>query len=298
VPQDPSDEPASVLLERILIERQARWEVEQRAKGKEPRKIKYAGAKVPETVGVPQLPKGWCWTSLDQLSWDAGYGTSQKCDYEAPGPPVLRIPNVSKGSIDLGDLKHARSNNELPLEAALAPGDLLVIRTNGSKDLIGRSALVRQLFSSPHYFASYLIRFRLVAIRYVPEWIAAIWDSMSIRNQITSMAATSAGQYNVSLSLAKVRLPLPPLDEQRLIIADIEQRLSVAQELETSIEADLRRSERLRQAILARAFAGQLVPQDPNDEPASALLDQIQAARQAKVLRASPGAPRQVSLPL
>ena len=78
---------------------------------------------------------------------------------------------------------------------------------------------------------------------------------------------------------ACIAVPLPPLAEQHRIVAEVERRLSVVQELEKQVEAALRRAERLRQAILKHAFEGKLVPQDPEDEPASALLARIKAER-------------------
>ncbi len=74
-------ESASDLLKRILAERRARWEADLRTKGKDPKKAKYVEPKAPDTEGLPEVPEGWVWASLSQLSWDSGYGTSQKCDY-------------------------------------------------------------------------------------------------------------------------------------------------------------------------------------------------------------------------
>ena len=76
--------------------------------------------------------------------------------------------------------------------------------------------------------------------------------------------------------------PLPPLAEQRRIVAEVERRLSVAQQAEAAVEDSLARAERLRQSILKQAFSGRLVPQDPDDEPASALLERIRAEREAE----------------
>ena len=78
-------------------------------------------------------------------------------------------------------------------------------------------------------------------------------------------------------------IPLPPLAEQEQIVDEVERRLSVVSELETTVEANLKRAERLRQSILREAFAGRLVPQDPNDEPASVLLEHIRQSRQQQV---------------
>ena len=82
---------------------------------------------------------------------------------------------------------------------------------------------------------------------------------------------------------------LPPLAEQRRIVAELERRLSVIQQAEAAVEANLARAERLRQSILKRAFSGQLVPQDPNDEPASALLERIKGEREASLATAKNG---------
>ena len=259
VAQDPSDEPASELLKRILAERRAKWAADLRAKGKDPQKAKYEEPQVPDIDALPGLPTGWCWANLAQLSWDAGYGTSQKCDYEASGPPVLRIPNIANGGFDLNDLKYATKPDELNDAGALALNDLLIIRTNGSKDLIGRCGLVRQPFGQQYFFASYMIRYRIVGTSELAGWLATIWDAMHIRRQIEVMAATSAGQYNVSVaSLNKLTTPLPPLAEQRRIVAEVERRLSVVQELDATLTANLARAERLRQSILKRAFEGKL----------------------------------------
>jgi len=277
VPQDPHDESASKLLARILAERESRRGDARRRPGAGARG---AGARpAPTPDGLPELPRGWEWATVEQLAWDSGYGTSQKCDYESSGPPVLRIPNIVNGGFDFNDLKFATKADELDEAGALAPGDMLIIRTNGSRDLIGRVGLVRQPFEKPYFFASYLIRYRLVSLE-VGIWLSTIWDADSNRRNIEQIAATSAGQYNVSVgSLNKIPAPLPPLTEQRRIVAEVERRLSVVQELEQTVRANLARAERLRQAILKRAFEGKLVPQDPADEPAERLLERIQANR-------------------
>ena len=95
----------------------------------------------------------------------------------------------------------------------------------------------------------------------------------------------SSGGNQPALNKDRVRtiaVPLPPLAEQKRIVTEVERRLSVIDELELQVEANLKRAERLRQAILKRAFEGKLVPQDPGDEPASVLLERIRAEREAR----------------
>lgn len=290
VPQDPNDEPASELLKRILAERRAKWEADQlarmQAKGEMQKgdlwRRRYVEAAGPSLTDVSQLPIGWAWASVAQLSWDGGYGTSQKCDYDALGPPVLRIPNVVRGRVDLTDMKRSLVDGVFAAYDALAAGDLLVVRTNGSKDLIGRSALVRSELPEPHFYASYLIRFRIIDLPGLPAWLATVWHAFPVRQKVLEGAATSAGQYNVSLSsLGRVPIPIPPLEEQKRIVAEVERCLSVVHQLDVVVEANLKRAGRLRQAILKRAFEGKLVPQDPADEPASVLLERVRRERQA-----------------
>ena len=93
-------------------------------------------------------------------------------------------------------------------------------------------------------------------------------------------AKATAGQFNLTLEICRdLPLPLPPLAEQEQIVAEVERRLSIVDELEATVKANLKRAERLRQSILREAFAGRLVPQDPTDEPASVLLERISNER-------------------
>ena len=156
-------------------------------------------------------------------------------------------------------------------------------RTNGSVRLVGKAAVVNSDLEPYHGFASYLLRFRLMEIEVIPKWFHIYATSQLGRSFIEQNAASSAGQNNVSLSLIHTMpVPLPPLAEQRRIVAEVEQRLSVVQQAEATVEASLARAERLRQSILKQAFSGRLVPQDPGDEPASVLLERIRAEREAE----------------
>jgi type I restriction enzyme S subunit len=242
-------EPASELLKHILAERRAEWN----GKGK------YREPNDPDTTGLPPLAESWTWANLEQLSWASSYGTSAKCSYENAGPPVLRIPNIQGGRVDLTDLKYAKAGEGLNEEDRLAAGDLLIIRTNGSKDLIGRSAVVRDQLNRPMSYASYLIRFRLIAEPALFGWLATIWDCSFLRAWIEQRAATSAGQHNISMStLNTLPIPLPPRAEQERIVAEVEQRLSVTQQIDEMLANNFVRSEGLRQAVLGMAFSGKL----------------------------------------
>ena len=149
-------EPADVLLERILDEHRARWESQKKRRGK------YKEPVAPDTTGLPELPLGWTWGTVEQLLARSEYGTSVKCSYEAEGLPVLRIPNIVAGEIDLSNIKYATRSLSIDAENALAKGDVLMCRTNGSVSLVGKTAIVNTELEQLHGFASYLLRFRLV----------------------------------------------------------------------------------------------------------------------------------------
>lgn len=284
-------EPASVLLERILQERRAKWEADQLAKmrvdAKQPKDDKWKGRyKEPFSVTDDQenkLPPGWILAALDQLSWSAGYGTSTKCNHDGKGPPVVRIPNIQQGRFDLADLKFARSKDAVAGEEPLRKGDFVLIRTNGSRSLVGAGALVRKTFERPHYFASYLIRFRLLAEKFEPSWVEAIWNAPQIRAQVLQMAISTAGQYNLSMgNLSQLPVPLPPLAEQKRILGEVKRRLSVADAIEKETIAAFEQASELRASFFHRAISGKLVSQHQADERAEELLSRIEVEGKAK----------------
>lgn len=228
------------------------------------------------TLDVRSLPPGWTLRSLDELSWATSYGTSAKCLGQVAGVPVLRIPNVRGGRIDLQDLKWAPGDLELPAVDLLSPGDLLVVRTNGSESLIGVGAVVLEPLRDPSYFASYLIRFRLKPEPLLAEWVNLVWQSDVVRHFVHEHKATSAGQYNISQSKLRVlRLPIPPEQERRQLLDAWATVSSRIQATLGEVASGRKGASALRQSVLKAAFSGQLVPQDPSDEPAAALLARI-----------------------
>jgi type I restriction enzyme S subunit len=292
-----SYEPASELLKRILAERRPRWEADQfarlRASGKERkdgnRKARYKDPACPDTTNAPVLPDGWTWAAVGQVSRLVQYGSSAKTTEESNGVPVLRMINImSDGRLNLKDLKYLPPYHKEFPDLLLQTGDLLFNRTN-SPELVGKSAVYNGT-PSPCSFASYLIRVRTME-GCSPTFLAFCLNSAWGRSWIKSVVSQQVGQANVNGSkLQGFVFPLPPWGEQRRIVAETERRLSVMDELEMQLEANLKRAERLRQAILNRAFEGKLVPQDPNDEPASVLLERIRAERDNR--QASPSLKR------
>lgn len=198
----------------------------------------------------------WDWTTLQELSSDSDYGTSQKTLVDADGPPVLRIPNVVGGRIDATDLKRATIPGQLRAATALRPGDMLIVRTNGSRSLIGRGAVVMTDFLGNHFHASYLIRYRLRGNPSLWRWIGLVWNSPPVRRQIEAIAATSAGQYNISLrGLATIELPVPRHREIGSLADDLERQMSIAEVLAHEVDAIRERAQTLRDLTLRQAFA-------------------------------------------
>ncbi|MEI7606337.1 MAG: restriction endonuclease subunit S [Rhodospirillaceae bacterium] len=246
VAQDPTDEPASVLLKRIAAEKRINGPRRQ------PRNGADDSSPSRETFA---LPTNWEWTTLGEITIDMRYGTAKKCSYEKKGTPVLRIPNVSKGALSLDDMKYGPlTKNEID-ELSLQSGDMLIIRSNGSLDIVGRAAVVDSS-AKGMAFAGYLVRVRLsVASIYTP-YIGLAMNTDHLRNQIEFPIRSAVGLKNVnSTELSSLAMPLPPLAEQHRIVAKVDELMALCDKLETSIgDGDDTRS-RLLSALLQDALS-------------------------------------------
>ncbi|WP_448256077.1 restriction endonuclease subunit S [Microbacterium aurum] len=203
------------------------------------------------------LPPSTLEATLGSVTRRSGYGTSTKCVYDGPGAAVTRIPNLVGGRIDLSDLKRIADPAVSVTDLMLQEGDLLVIRTNGSRDLIGRSAVVQAGISAS--FASYLIRFQLDPTQVIPDWVHLMLSTPDVRRAIETRAASSAGQYNLSLAkLNTLSLPLPTIDEQATILSEMEALDATTIRLAATLRQAHHRAASLRRALLTAAFSGKL----------------------------------------
>ena len=212
----------------------------------------------PDQPTLTGLPNNWRSCKTGDVVTEARYGTSTKCEYEGRGVRVLRIPNIRDRRIDWSDIKHAVDTAEDLSRLYVRSGDVLVIRTNGSRSLIGKVGLVEHDYEAA--FASYLIRLKPNISQISPAYLAAVLSSPSYRAVIEARAATTAGQYNLSIpALMSMPVPVPPLEAQEQLVAQVARWESVIESAARSCVSASRHARSLRSAILNAAFTGKLV---------------------------------------
>ncbi len=266
-------EPASELLERILQERREKFA------GK-----KYKEPTSPDTTELPEIPNGWEWISLAQATKRITDGTHQSPQFTNAGVPFIFVQHIVNGQISFEKTKfisedtYEALNSRCPVEV----GDILYSAV-GSYGIAVPVDTTRR-FSFQRHIA-HVKPLDSVNVKYLVMCL----NSPGCRSQ-AHRAARGVAQKTVALGeLSKFYIPLPPAEEQRFIVDELERRLSVVDKLEATIEENLKQANALRQSILKRAFSGELVPQDSDDEPASVLLKRIREERQAKKQRPNRG---------
>jgi type I restriction enzyme S subunit len=242
-------ETGEALLARILTERRQNWQ--GRGKYKEPA--------APDTAGLPPIPDGWTWASVEQLLIESlCNGVSVKGSDNPPGVRALRLSAMSNSGFDYSDARF------LPLaeldvdDLWIQEGDFFMSRGNGSLHLVGRGTSAQKPPQAT-IFPDTMIRLRLADAVRKSGWVRTLWPSSIVRSQIEARVKTTAGIYKIAQPQVEgMVLPLPPLAEQTRIVAEVERRLSVVEELEAVMSANLQRATRLRQSILQKAFIGTL----------------------------------------
>ncbi len=279
-------EPADRLLTRILKDRHTKWEADQLAnmqvQGKVPKddkwKGKYQEPVGPDAASLPELPEGWGWASLIQLGFVESGQT----------PKGVENHIRKQGEIPwfkIGDMN--RPGNERFMKTAsswiswdaartlgfhIHPAGTITFPKRGGAIATNKKRLLTQPGCYDLNTMGLIIDPRILA--YVWWWFAGVdLDKLSDGSNVP--------QINHG-DVEPLPVPIPPFAEQHRIIAEVERRLSVIDELEATVTANLKRAERLRQSILKRAFEGRLVLKDPHDEPVSALLERIRAERQVE----------------
>jgi type I restriction enzyme, S subunit len=284
-----SYEPACELLKRILAERRAKWEADQLqrmiAVGKQPTndewKKKYKEPEIPDITSLPPVPEGWLWVSLDQIAdIQGGIQKQPKREPKKNFYPYLRVANVYRGRLELSEIEQMELFGDELDKLRLRKNDLLIVEGNGSPSEIGRMAIWRgEIQDCVHQ--NHIIRARL-ASGVMAEFCAAHWNSPQGSSEVMQVASSTSGLYTLSTAkVARFCLPLPPIAEQIRIVEEVQRKLSKIDACEHAMQHQTRHASSLRSAVLKTAFSGNLVPQDPEDEPASVLLDRIRAERAA-----------------
>ncbi|MFM0205066.1 hypothetical protein PQR53_35190 [Paraburkholderia fungorum] len=285
----PPAETGAQLLQRILTERCARWEAKQLAKFKKQGKApptdwqkKYPEPVQPDITNLPGLPEGWAWASVDQCSFDENaitdgpFGSNLKSEhYQDSGPRVIRLQNIGDG-IFVDAYAHISEAHFANLSKhAVETGDVVVAMLG---EVLPRACGI------PDGVAPAIVKADCARVRLNPQLIrpaivVAQLNSKPVRDAVMKFVK-GIGRPRINLGHVRaVPIALAPSDEQVAIETTLQKaQLSIEEQL-SAIDLSLRQSVAQRQNILRAAFSGQLVPQDPNDEPASVLLERIRADR-------------------
>lgn len=229
VEQNPSDEPASELIHRLS-------------------KSSLAGG------DLPPLPEGWCWTTWEDVSprVTVGFVGPMKNEYVDIGVPFLRSQNVRENFFSPEGLKYISTRFHKKIsKSILHPGDIVVVRSGS----VGVTCIIPESLAEANCSDLVVIQ---KSSALISKYGSYYMNSLAKREIRAGQVGVALIHFNTK-SVAKMNLPLPPLAEQRRIVAEVERRLSVAQEIETAVVGSLARAGRLRQAILKLAFEGNLI---------------------------------------
>lgn len=278
--QHPDTEPASALLERIRTERKA-------ALGK-----KYQEPEPIDTEDLPELPEGWCWTHLNELAaveanaiTDGPFGSNLKtCDYTSSGPRVIRLQNIGD-SVFHDHHAHISEDHYIRLKKHWVEAGDLVIAAMGAPP--PRACIV------PEHIGPAVVKADCVRFKPAPSVASAQFLGFALNTDMIKNLAASVvhGVSRPRLNLGEVKqiqLPLAPLEEQQEIVRRVDALLKLANAIETRVLLATTSADKLTQAVLARAFRGELVPTEAelariegrDYEPASVLLERVRKERE------------------
>ena len=293
VPQDPNDEPASVLLERIRAEKERLIKEKKIKREKNPSVIFKGADNTPyEKIGdevrsladeVPfDIPDSWEWCRFSSLITLLSGTSYQKNDVCNSGIRILRGGNIQSYKLILED-----SDVFLPLEYRdeeknIQPGDTILVASTGSKSVIGKPAFVDKEYPNTQIGAFLRIARPIDPI--IADYIALIFETEYYREHIRhSVQGTNINNIKAEY-IENLLIPLPPHEEQVRVLAKLsglEPALVQYDNVENTLQSlNASFPEALKKSILQEAVQGKLVPQDSSDEPAEALLERIRAEKQ------------------
>ncbi|TRW28283.1 restriction endonuclease subunit S [Criibacterium bergeronii] len=286
VPQDPNDEPASVLLKKIR-EQKKQMVKDGKLKAKDIKNdtiifkgddnLHYeqfadATVKCIEDEIPFELPAGWVWARLSMVGTTNIGLTYKPTDISDRGTIVLRSCNIKNGKIDLDDL--VRVNTPIKENQYIENNDILICARNGSRALVGKCALLEDIQEKTS-FGAFMAVFRTECYRYLYYY----FNTSFFRSFFDSDDSKQINQVTQA-TLRDSLIPLPPFSEQVRITEKLETTIEVLDLINERVEATSEIISHIKSKILDLAIQGKLVPQNPDDEPASVLLDRIRAEKE------------------
>jgi hypothetical protein len=253
-------------------------------------------ARFPDLTGVTpptgadgqyELPEQWQWVDFGTLVRTIRSGSTVPPGNDPTAFPILRSSSVRPGLIDLQDVRYLRPEQSENEDNYLSEGDLMFTRLSGSLEFVGNCTRVPALGGRRIQYPDRLFCAKLKEPAQA-SYLVYAFASPTIRDVLTAGAKSSAGHQRISINnLTNQPIPLPPIAEQQEIIRRVEALFRLADGIEAKVAVATARADRLTQAVLARAFRGELVPteaelarQEGRDyEPAAALLERIRAER-------------------
>ena len=262
VPQDPNDEPASVLLERIRAEKER---LVKEGKIKRPKKTKATSDKPHYPY---ELPEGWCWCNLNEIAESSLGKTLDKSKNTGKVYPYLCALNVKWNAFDLSVVKSIKLEDNEKERYQVLKGDLLICEGGD----VGRSAIWNS--NEPIYFQNALHRVRFFGNIVADFYLYLFWCYKNY-NWIDDICNGVTIKHLTQDKINALHLPLPPVAEQQRIVIEVKKWFVLIDQIE-QIENNLQSTiKQTKSKILDLAIHGKLVPQDPTDEPASELLKRI-----------------------
>ena len=290
--ENPPEETGEELLKRILAERRKRWGEEQlagfEAKGKTPPKgwrEKHREPEGPDTSELPELPEGWCWVGLAQVASFQNGRAFPSNEYSASGVRLLRPGNLMADGRVVWREDNTRFMPTTWLErfpAYLVRGGELVMNLTAQSlkdEFLGRTSLTDE--GEACLLNQRLARLTPLRLA-LPSFLLAVLKAERFRRFVDGLNKGSLIQHMFTRQLSQFFFPFPPIQEQEVIAKTAAEATENVSRTQCTVSAQIRRVELMRSAILKLAFEGRLVPQDPNDEPASVLLERIRASRKAE----------------
>lgn len=215
----------------------------------------------------------WENSTLSKIVSELKYGSSEKSDYNNNGTPVLRIPNIGEGVIDFSDLKYMKGELENSSHEVFE-NDILIIRSNGSRDLVGKCAIVPAL-ERRYAYASFLIRIK-ASDKVLPKYLARYINSSMARGQLFAKTKSSSGIHNInSKELGSIRIDVPTIEEQTEILKIIEPLIKKELDVKDITSNMIENIAELKKSILAKAFRGELGTNISSEENSIELLKKM-----------------------